>query len=174
MVNKVILLGYAGAGPEYRTLESGVPMARLRMATSERWIDHTNGQWKELTQWHDVVLWRDMADYAYENIDKGAMVYLEGRIRMRDGRCEIIADVLKVLKGKLYDARKSHQNSMTDRGANVAGVNKASMDNSGAESLMRSTSDSSVDNSMTNNNNESSAFSKFVDEFVGIDDELPF
>ena len=64
MVNKVILIGNVGMDPEIRTLESGVKVARLRLATTERIFDRQTNETKELTEWHTVTLWRGLADVA--------------------------------------------------------------------------------------------------------------
>lgn len=111
MVNKVILVGYAAAPAELRTLESGVAMARMRVATSENIYNHTTGQSSQITQWHEVVMWRNTAQYAARFIEKGSQVYIEGRIRNRpvvvDGiekqglmTYEILADNIHILGKK--------------------------------------------------------------------------
>lgn len=84
MVNKVILIGNVGADPEVRSLESGVKMARIRVATTERYFSSTTGEKKEHTEWHSVTLWRSQADFAERYIQKGTQVYVEGRIRSRE------------------------------------------------------------------------------------------
>ncbi|MBR2061521.1 MAG: single-stranded DNA-binding protein, partial [Tidjanibacter sp.] len=58
MVNKVILIGNVGADPEIRTLESGVKVARVRMATTERSRNRETGDTTEHTEWHSITLWR--------------------------------------------------------------------------------------------------------------------
>lgn len=111
MVNKVILIGYAAAPAELRTLESGVAMARLRVATSENIYNHTTGQSSQITQWHNIVMWRNTAQYAARFIEKGSQVYIEGRLRNRPvvidsvekqgvTTYEILADTLHVLGKK--------------------------------------------------------------------------
>lgn len=111
MINKVILIGYAAAPAELRTLESGVAMARLRMATSENIYNQTTGQSSQITQWHDIVMWRNTAQYAARFVEKGSQIYIEGRLRNRpvtvDGlekqgltTYEILADTLQILSKK--------------------------------------------------------------------------
>jgi single-strand DNA-binding protein len=82
-VNKVILLGRLGKDPEVRNLESGATVARFTMATSETYKDKTTGERKELTEWHNVVLWRGLADIASKYLHKGDQVYIEGKLRTR-------------------------------------------------------------------------------------------
>lgn len=106
MVNKVILIGNVGMDPEIRTLESGVKMARLRLATTERIPDRQNNTWRDHTEWHTVILWRNMADTVDRYVKKGTQLYIEGRLRTRewtdkDGNkrytTEIMADTMNLL-----------------------------------------------------------------------------
>lgn len=83
MVNKVILIGNIGMEPEIRTLETGVKVARLRVATTERFTNQT-GERKEHTEWHTVVLWRSQADFAEKFLHKGTQVFVDGKIRTRE------------------------------------------------------------------------------------------
>lgn len=84
MVNKVILIGNVGAEPEVRSLESGIKMAKIRVATTERFYSSVTGERKEHTEWHSVTLWRSHADFAERYIQKGTQVYIEGKIRSRE------------------------------------------------------------------------------------------
>lgn len=83
MLNKVILIGNVGADPEVRTLESGVKVATLRLATTERGKDK-DGNVTSHTEWHNVVLWRALADVADRYVRKGTQLYVEGRLRTRE------------------------------------------------------------------------------------------
>ncbi|MFI3294450.1 MAG: single-stranded DNA-binding protein [Rikenellaceae bacterium] len=83
MINRVLLIGNVGLDPEIRSLESGVKVARLRIATNEH-FSTVSGVRKEHTEWHTVVLWRSMADFAERNIHKGSQVFVEGKIRSRE------------------------------------------------------------------------------------------
>lgn len=82
MINKVTLVGRLGADPEIRTLGSGVMVAKFSVATSESYKDRS-GQWQEETQWHDVVLWRNLAERAQQSLRKGSMIYLDGKLTHR-------------------------------------------------------------------------------------------
>lgn len=107
-VNKVILVGNLGRDPEIRTLEGGVTVARFTLATSESYKDKT-GQRVEKTEWHNIVLWRGLAEVAEKYLKKGQQVYIEGKITNRnyqdkDGTqkyfTEIVADNMTMLGGR--------------------------------------------------------------------------
>lgn len=107
MINKVILVGRVGADPEIKTMgESGVKTARLRLATTEKWFNKETNQSEELTEWHNVTLWRALADVADKYVRKGSLLYVEGTIHYRkwqgkDGverqLTDITAEELKML-----------------------------------------------------------------------------
>jgi len=82
-VNKVILVGRLGKDPEVRNLENGATVANFTMATSESYKDKTTGDKKEVTEWHNIVLWRGLAEVAAKYLHKGDMVYVEGKLRTR-------------------------------------------------------------------------------------------
>lgn len=82
-VNKVILIGNLGRRPEIRYVEGGSRVATFSLATTERYLDR-NGTSREHTEWHEIVCWGDNAGKAERlGIDKGDLVYIEGRIRSR-------------------------------------------------------------------------------------------
>lgn len=84
MINKVILVGRVGADPEVRMMgETGVKTARVRLATSEAFTDKTTNERKELTEWHNITLWRNLADVADKYVRKGSLLYVEGTIHYR-------------------------------------------------------------------------------------------
>ena len=105
MINKVILLGNVGQDPEVRTLETGVKVARLRLATTERIFNRQTNENTEHTEWHSITLWRGLAEVADKYIRKGSQIYIEGRIRTREWEkegqrhtgVEIVADEMKLL-----------------------------------------------------------------------------
>ena len=99
MVNKVILLGRLGADPEVRRLESGAVVAKIRMATSERYKDKNSGEWQEQTEWHNVIMWRFLAERAEQQLKKGNLIYVEGKLTHRkyddkDGNTRYISEVV--------------------------------------------------------------------------------
>jgi single-strand DNA-binding protein len=114
MINKVILVGNVGMDPEVRTLESGVKTARIRLATTERYTDRQTNEVKELTEWHTITLWRNLANFADQYVKKGSQLYIEGRLRTREWTdkdnikrytTEIMADDMKLL-GRRSDGQQ--------------------------------------------------------------------
>jgi single-strand DNA-binding protein len=107
-VNKVILVGRLGKEPEVRNLENGAVVANFSIATSEVYKDKTTGERKETTEWHNIVVWRGLAEITQKYLHKGDMVYIEGKLRTRswekDGvtryTTEIIADNMTMLSTK--------------------------------------------------------------------------
>jgi single-strand DNA-binding protein len=104
-INKAILVGNVGKDPEIRHLDSGVAVATFSLATSETYIAK-NGDKVTSTEWHNIVLWRGLAEIAEKYVRKGKQLYIEGRIRTRsyedkDGQkkyiTEINGDVMKLL-----------------------------------------------------------------------------
>lgn len=111
MLNKVTLIGNLGKDPEIRTLESGVSRANFTLATNESYKDR-NGNWQKSTEWHDIVMWRSMAERA-KVLKKGMLVYIEGKLTHRkwtdkEGRdhysTEITADVLRILEKREHSS----------------------------------------------------------------------
>lgn len=82
MVNKVILIGNVGADPDVRYLEGGTAVANLRLATTESY-KNKNGERVDQTEWHNIVLWRGLAEIVEKYVHKGMRLYIEGRIRTR-------------------------------------------------------------------------------------------
>ncbi|RME93281.1 MAG: single-stranded DNA-binding protein [Bacteroidetes bacterium] len=82
MVNRVILIGRLGQDPEVRRLESGATVAKFSVATNENYRDKS-GDWQTLTEWHDVVVWRNLAERAESQLAKGALVYVDGKLTHR-------------------------------------------------------------------------------------------
>lgn len=107
-VNKVILVGNLGKDPEVRHLESGVPVASFSIATSESYNDKTSGERKTITEWHNIVLWRGLAEVAEKYLHKGDQVYIEGKLRTRqwekDGvtrySTEVVGENMTMLGGR--------------------------------------------------------------------------
>src|SRR5689334_5166313 len=107
-MNKVILVGRAGRDAEVKNLENGSLVANFSLATSESYKDKTTGEKKEITEWHNIVMWRGLADIASRHIRKGDLLYIEGRLRTRswekDGATrhttEVVVDNMQMLGGK--------------------------------------------------------------------------
>mgnify|MGYP001214900142 CR=1 FL=1 len=104
----MILVGRLGKDPEVRHLENGATVANFTMATSETYKDRTTGEKKEITEWHNIVLWRGLADVAAKYLHKGDMVYIEGKLRTRSWEkegvtrytTEVIGDNMTMLSTK--------------------------------------------------------------------------
>jgi single-strand DNA-binding protein len=106
-VNKVILVGNLGKDPEVRYMPNGEAVCNFSIATTENWKDKS-GVKQEKTEWHNIVMYRRLAEIAGEYLKKGAPVYLEGSLQTRkwekDGvtrySTEVIADQMQMLGSK--------------------------------------------------------------------------
>ena len=107
-VNKVILVGNLGKDPEVRYLDNGVAVANFSLATTENYKTK-EGERVSQTEWHNIVLWRGLAEVAEKWLKKGSSVYVEGKIRTRkwedkEGNTrystEILGDNMTMLGGK--------------------------------------------------------------------------
>lgn len=82
-VNKVILIGTLGKDPELKYTPQGTPVCKFSMATNESFKDKASGEWKERTEWHNIVCWQRTAEVAAEYLKKGGKCYIEGRLTTR-------------------------------------------------------------------------------------------
>ncbi len=107
-VNKVILVGNLGRDPEVRFMPNGEAVCNFSIATTDSWKDK-NGQKQERTEWHNIVMYRKLAEIAGEYLKKGRSVYVEGRLQTRKWQTkegqdryttEIIADQMQMLGGR--------------------------------------------------------------------------
>ena len=108
-LNRVQLIGNLGKDPEIKYTPQGTPVAKLTIATNERYKDK-GGEWQDRTEWHNVVLWQRLAEIAGEYLKKGGKVYIEGRLQTRqwddkrDGSkkqtTEVVANGMKMLGGR--------------------------------------------------------------------------
>lgn len=105
-VNKVILIGNLGKDPEVRHLENGAVVANFPIATSESYLDKTTNERKEITDWHNIVVWRGLAEVVEKYVRKGTKVYVEGKLKTRQWQdaegntrytTEVVADNLTML-----------------------------------------------------------------------------
>jgi len=105
-VNKVILIGNLGKDPEVRHLENGTSVASFSLATSETYKDRNTGQPITNTDWHNIVLWRGLADVAEKYVKKGDKIYIEGKLKTRSWQdqegntkytTEVVADNMVML-----------------------------------------------------------------------------
>ena len=105
-VNKVILIGNVGSDPDVRYLDRGVAIANFNLATTERGYTMQNGtQVPDKTDWHAIVLWRNLAEWAERYVRKGMKLYVEGKLQTRtwekEGqirrKTEVIAENVQIL-----------------------------------------------------------------------------
>jgi single-strand DNA-binding protein len=82
-VNKVILIGTLGKDPELKYTPQGTAVCKFSMATNESYKDKASGEWKERTEWHNIVCWQRTAEVASEYLKKGGKCYIEGRLTTR-------------------------------------------------------------------------------------------
>jgi single-strand DNA-binding protein len=114
-VNKVILVGNVGQDPEVKYTPSGVPVARVSLATNERFKSN-NDQWQDRTEWHSIVAWQRLAEIVGEYVRKGTKLYVEGKLKTtswqdrqsgeKKYRTEVVARDL-VLLGSRGDGQNS-------------------------------------------------------------------
>jgi len=104
-VNKVILVGNLGKDPELRRLENGTAVTKFSLATSDSYKDK-DGNKVDQTEWHNIVLWRGLAEVAEKYLKKGSQIYIEGKIKSRSWEdkegnkkytTEIVGDNMKML-----------------------------------------------------------------------------
>lgn len=107
-LNRVMIIGNIGQGPDVNTTPGGVKVAKFTVATTERWRDKNTGTQKELTEWHTVRCWRQNAEFVEKYAKKGAKVFVEGKLHTetweKDGiqnkRTLIEADDIQLLDGR--------------------------------------------------------------------------
>ncbi|MBO7132942.1 MAG: single-stranded DNA-binding protein [Bacteroidales bacterium] len=107
-LNKVMLIGRLGVKPEIRYVKEDTPVATFRMATTEPYRTK-EGEKREITEWHNIVAWRNLAKFCETYLDKGMLIYLEGRLQTRSWQAqdnttryttEILADVIRMMEPK--------------------------------------------------------------------------
>ena len=86
-INRVTLLGFLGKDPLYRVLSGNVSTATLYLATSEAYNDPQE-QWQQQTEWHTLIVWGKLAEYAHNKLRKGMRVYAEGKLKRRSFEVE--------------------------------------------------------------------------------------
>lgn len=105
MYNKVFFIGNLGKDPEIRQLEGGVSVGRFPIATNENYKDKS-GEWQQRTEWHDIVVWRHLAERAERDLKKGSLVFIEGKLTHRKWQdnegnnrysTEVVAQILRPL-----------------------------------------------------------------------------
>ncbi len=123
-INKVILVGHLGKDPEVRYLEGGVSVTSFPLATSETF--NKDGRKVEQTEWHNIVMWRGLADVAAKFLQKGKLVYIEGKLRTRSFEdkegvkrytTEVVADNFTML-GRKSDFESDVNTRIVSKNAN--------------------------------------------------------
>jgi len=117
-LNKVLLIGNLGKDPEIRMMQNGQKQARFSFATSERFKDRTTGEYRDRTEWHNIVAWRTGADLIEQlGIHKGTTLYIEGRIIYRSWddpsgqkryQTEIELDRFQILTPRAAQTQQNH------------------------------------------------------------------
>lgn len=116
-LNKVMLIGRLGKNPEVNYIQPDLPVAKFSLATSEYYKDKA-GNKVENTEWHNIVAWRGTAKFIENYLNKGMLVYIEGKLQTRrwesqDGTAryvtEIVVDIIRVLERR--DTRDYNQNT---------------------------------------------------------------
>lgn len=106
-LNKVMLIGRVGKDPEINYIKEDVPVARFSVATNESY--KKDNEWVDVTEWHNVIAWRFTAKHCENNVKKGSLVYIEGKLQTRqwegqDGNkrytTEVVANVVRLLEKK--------------------------------------------------------------------------
>ena len=135
-VNKVILVGHLGKDPELRYLEGNVSVASFPLATSETF--NKDGKKVEQTEWHNIVMWRGLADVAAKYLTKGRLVYIEGKLRTRSYEdkegirrytTEIVAESFNILGRKSdFESSNNNNNNNTTNTTTTTQVQEQSVD----------------------------------------------
>tara|TARA_B100000315_G_C14436015_1_gene522463 strand:+ start:176 stop:607 length:432 start_codon:yes stop_codon:yes gene_type:complete len=122
-VNKVILVGHIGNKPEGRYTPSGTSTASFSLATNESWIDSENEK-HERTEWHNIIAWNKLADFATEYLQKGQLIYIEGRIQTRTYKdkeeiqrriSEVVTTAITPLEWKTTDKKNNSSANDIDK-----------------------------------------------------------
>jgi len=121
-INKVILVGHLGKDPEIRYTPNEIAVCSISIATSESYKDKSSGERKTITEWHNIVLWRGLAETSEKYLRKGSQVYIEGKLKTRkwvdkEGitrySTEIVADVMQMLDRKTDGVKSSSEGTNT-------------------------------------------------------------
>lgn len=152
-INKVILVGHLGKDPEVRHLDGGVTVASFPLATSESY--NKDGRKIEQTEWHNIVMWRGLADIASKYLQKGKLVYIEGKLRTRS-----------------FEDKEGHKKYTTEIVAeNFTMLGRKSDFEGSAENSQQKPDD---ENANTNTNHIAAKEDQPMNYEKGADDDLPF
>ena len=153
-LNKVTLIGNLGKDPEVRHLESGASVANFSMATTETYKNR-NGEKVSQTEWHNIVLWRGLAEISEKYLKKGDKIYIEGRIRTRSWQdkddntrysTEIVGDNMIMLGG--------NNNEKTYSSTNTSSIQELKTESSEAKESSEINKSSLSDSDLTSENDD--------------------
>lgn len=139
-VNKVILVGNLGRDPEVRYMPNGEAVCNFSIATTDSWKDKAGAK-QERTEWHNIVMYRKLAEIAGEYLKKGRPVYVEGRLQTRKWQTkegqdryttEIIADQMQMLGGRDGGSNASYDGGMDESSYSQAPSNQSQVKQSNA------------------------------------------
>ena len=146
MINKVILIGNLGRDPEVRRLENGTAVAKFSVATNESYKDKS-GEWQTITEWHEIIAWRNLAERVERDLKKGKLVFVEGKLTHRkyqnkEGNdryiTEVVAHTVRLLE-KRENSGTFNTNFPTEE--NIATPAKQSEPTAVKENVAKSTED---------------------------------
>ena len=121
--NKVILVGHIGNKPEGRYTSAGTSTASFSLATNESWIDSENEK-HERTEWHNIIAWNKLADFSAEYLQKGQLIYIEGRLQTRTYKdkediqrrvTEVVSTTITPLEWKTTDKKENRSADELDK-----------------------------------------------------------
>lgn len=136
-VNKVMLLGNLGRDPEVRTFPNGDSVCNFSIATSTSWKDKASGEKKEKTEWHNIVMYRKLAEIAGEYLKKGNSIFIEGSLQTRKWQTkegqdryttEVVADTMQMLGGKSKPSNSDDNFNQEPERVNKTDVNPGPSD----------------------------------------------
>lgn len=114
-LNRVSLIGRLGKSVELKSLQSGSTVANFTLATSETWKDKQTGEKKEKTEWHQIVLWGNLADIAGKYLNKGDQVFIEGKLTTRSWEKDGITRYTTEIQGSNLVLLGGNKSSETQR-----------------------------------------------------------
>jgi single-strand DNA-binding protein len=133
-LNKVMLIGFLGKDPEVKTLENGTKVAKLTLATSEKFKDK-NGNLQESTEWHNLEIWGEQAKIAEQYLRKGKQIYVEGKIKTdswEDNGIKKYRTFIRVFNFTMLGTAGDHKNNGSAETQMVSAPNADDFINSGS------------------------------------------
>ena len=124
-LNRVQIIGNLGQDPEVRSTPSGSSVCNISVATTESYKDKNSGEWKDVTEWHRIVLWEGLADTAQRFLRKGSKVFIEGKLQTRSYEKDGITRYITEIRAQsmiMLDGRQESSQSY-DQGRQAAPAN---------------------------------------------------